>query len=55
LIDLPRVSDELYHTARVLRIFTVERREISAAPVLELLNQAPAELARRIARPGSLL
>ena len=55
LIDLPRVSDELYHTARVLRIFTVERREIAVAPVLELLGLEPAQLASRIARPGSLL
>jgi HD superfamily phosphohydrolase len=55
LIDLPRVSDELYHSARMLRIFTVERREIAAAPVLELLSLPPAELARRIARSETLL
>lgn len=29
LIDLPRVADELYRTARVLRVFTLERREVS--------------------------
>jgi hypothetical protein len=39
----------------MLRIFTVERREIAAAPVLELLSLPPAELARRIARSETLL
>jgi HD superfamily phosphohydrolase len=55
LIDLPRVSEELYHSARVLRIFTIERREIAAAPVLDLLGLQPAEINLRIARPQSLL
>lgn len=39
LIDLPRLAEELYATTRVLRVFTLERREIEAGPVLErLLN-----------------
>jgi HD superfamily phosphohydrolase len=55
LIDLPRVSDELYHSARVLRVFAVERREISPAPVLDLLRLTAAQLSSRLARPEALL
>jgi hypothetical protein len=40
LVDLPRVTGELYRTARVLRVFTFERRQLSAETVLS-----------RIARP----
>ena len=29
LIDLPSLAEELYRTARVLRLFTFERREVS--------------------------
>lgn len=42
LLDLPRVAQELYSSARVLRVFTFERREVSADSVLE-----------RITRPAS--
>ncbi|MEX2049369.1 MAG: hypothetical protein WEB90_07310, partial [Gemmatimonadota bacterium] len=42
LLDLPRVAQELYSTARVLRVFTFERREVSADAVLD-----------RITRPAS--
>jgi uncharacterized protein len=55
LIDLPRVADELYHSARVLRVFTIERREIRAAPILALLALPPRELARRVDQPMPLL
>ncbi|HEU4752248.1 MAG TPA: hypothetical protein VFU47_03995, partial [Armatimonadota bacterium] len=55
IIDLPRVSEELYHSARVLRVFSVERRAIPPAPVLDLLRMIPAELTRRLARPEALL
>ncbi|HSW31243.1 MAG TPA: HD domain-containing protein [Longimicrobiales bacterium] len=41
LLDLPRVAGELYSTARVLRVFTFERRELDVDRVLE-----------RITRPG---
>ena len=37
LIDLPRLARELYRTARVLRLFTFERREVSPDWVLERL------------------
>ena len=42
LVDLPRVARELYGSARVLRVFTFERRDLDAARVLE-----------RITRPSS--
>lgn len=42
LVDLPRVARELYAAARVLRVFTLERRELDRERVLE-----------RISRPAS--
>jgi hypothetical protein len=39
LLDLPRVSQELYSSARVLRVFTFERREVSADSVLERITR----------------
>jgi hypothetical protein len=39
LLDLPRVAHELYSTARVLRVFTFERREVSADTVLERITR----------------
>jgi hypothetical protein len=38
-VDLPRVARELYGTARVLRVFTFERRELDAARVLEKITR----------------
>jgi hypothetical protein len=49
LIDLPRVSGELYHTARVFRVFATERREVAPEEVLPLLALPPAELRSRLA------
>ncbi|MHB1191419.1 MAG: HD domain-containing protein [Longimicrobiales bacterium] len=42
LLDLPRVARELYSTARVLRVFTFERRELDADRVLELITRPGA-------------
>ena len=39
LLDLPKVARELYTTARVLRVFTFERREISAEQVLDRITR----------------
>ena len=39
LLDLPRVAHELYSTARVLRVFTFERRELSIERVLERITR----------------
>jgi HD superfamily phosphohydrolase len=55
LIDLPRVSDELYHTARVFRVFTVEAREVDGAALLDALRLSAADLPERLAAPEALL
>ena len=39
MLDLPKVAHELYTTARVLRVFTFERREVSAEQVLERITR----------------
>ncbi len=54
-IDLPRVSDELYHTARVLRVFTTERRQLEERPILELLGQSSTEIRARLDAGAPLL
>jgi hypothetical protein len=41
-VDLPRVASELYGTARVLRVFTFERRTLDADRVLEKITR-PAQ------------
>ena len=38
LIDLPKLAEELYRTARVLRLFTFERREVRPEWLLERLS-----------------
>jgi hypothetical protein len=39
MLDLPKVAQELYSTARVLRVFTFERREVSTEQVLERITR----------------
>ena len=39
ILDLPKVARELYTTARVLRVFTFERRELSAEQVLDRITR----------------
>ncbi len=39
LLDLPRVAEDLYQAARVLRVFTFERRELATERVLEKITQ----------------
>ena len=39
VIDLPRVAEELYRTARVLRVFTFFRRSLSRSTFLESLRR----------------
>jgi uncharacterized protein len=41
LIDLPRLAEELYRTSRVLRVFTMERRELSAEAFVAGLAGTP--------------
>jgi hypothetical protein len=56
LIDLPRVADELYRTARVLRLFTLGgRRQVGAEALAELATATSAAVAARIERGGGLL
>jgi len=43
VIDLPRVAQELYRTARVLRVFTMERRHLSMDAFLDKLTPDPGE------------
>ena len=53
--DLPRVADKLYHSARVFRVFTLERREIDEKSVVDLLRCEPAVLEGRIQSESPLL
>ncbi len=39
IVDLPRVAKGLYSAARVLRVFTLERREVDADRVLEKITR----------------
>jgi hypothetical protein len=39
VVDLPRVARELYETARVLRVFTLERRQLDRSQVLERITR----------------
>jgi len=39
LVDLPRVARELYTTSRVLRVFTLERREVSRDLILQKITR----------------
>ena len=39
LLDLPRVAQELYTSARVFRVFTLEHREVSAENVLDRITR----------------
>jgi len=55
LIDLPRIADQLYHSARVLRVFTTERRTIDAGSLLAVLRQDEQELAGTLDAGGPLL
>jgi HD superfamily phosphohydrolase len=55
LIDLPRLADELYYTARAFRVFTVERRQVAGEKALALLSLSPAEVAARLESGAPLL
>lgn len=54
-MNLPRLSDELYRTARWLRVFTARRESLPGAALLELLQRPPRELAEAIASGLPLL
>jgi uncharacterized protein len=46
LIDLPRIADQLYHSARVFRVFSTERRRLDAPVIEELMRMSEGELER---------
>ncbi len=53
LIDLPRVGRDLYHAARVFRVFTWPRIELARPErVLELVTAPEAEIADLVGRAG---
>ncbi|MFL5574861.1 MAG: HD domain-containing protein [Gemmatimonadaceae bacterium] len=54
-INLPRLSEELYRSARWLRVFVAHRRTVPRAPVLEVLHRPPAELRSAIAEGRALI
>jgi HD superfamily phosphohydrolase len=43
VVDLPRVARELYQTARVLRVFTLERRQLDRSQVLKRITRPVEE------------
>jgi hypothetical protein len=43
-MNLPRLSEELYRSARWLRVFTVRRMEAPTARLLRVLQRPPTEL-----------
>jgi len=49
-INLPRLSDELYQSARRLRVLTVDRAPVPHAPLLAALRLPAAEVRERLAR-----
>jgi HD superfamily phosphohydrolase len=54
-INLPMLSEQLYRSARWLRVFVATRKELPRGPLLELLR-APAEVVRaRVAAGAALL
>ncbi|HEU0013570.1 MAG TPA: HD domain-containing protein [Longimicrobium sp.] len=55
LIEVPRVADELYHTARQFRVFTTARRQVDAARVLEVLAMEPPAARARLGAAEAVL
>jgi hypothetical protein len=54
-LGLPRVADELYRSARRLRIFTAGSPKAPLDGVLDLLSHSAAELEQRLMRNDNLL
>jgi len=55
VINLPKLSEEFYRSARWLRIFTCRRLELSRDAVLSLVRRDPADVRRDIAGGRPLL
>ena len=54
-INLPRLSDELYRSARRLRVYTVDRTPVPEAPMLALVTSSRDAVRARLDRGQSLL
>jgi hypothetical protein len=54
-IDLPKLSQELYRSARWLRVFTANRTEIPEAPLLRFLRRPVAEVRAMVEAGEKLL
>ena len=54
-INLPKLSEELYRSARWLRVFTCERRVVDRRAVLALVTLPAAEVRTRLAEGAPLL
>lgn len=54
-INLPRLSDELYRSARQLRVFVADRGAVDAERVLPILRMPADEVRDRLSRGVSLL
>ena len=56
LIGLPRIADELYRTARVLRVFVLGKRvQLRKESVVALAFMSEGEVAARVAKGASLV
>ena len=55
LIDLPRVADELYHSARAFRVFATERRPLDPSALLRVLRRSGNELEDLLRSPAPIL
>lgn len=54
-INLPRLSDELYRSARRLRVFTADRAAVPESALLAMLQQDAAQVRERLDRDLPLL
>jgi uncharacterized protein len=53
-INLPKLSEELYRSARWLRVYTASRRSLDGRDVLALVHRSAHETRERLARGESL-
>jgi uncharacterized protein len=54
-INLPKLSEEFYRSARWLRVFTIRRMALDRAAVLSLLTRSAGEVRRRLSDGRQLL
>ncbi len=54
-INLPRLSDELYQSARRLRVFTTDRAPVPEAAIMALVARSADDVRALLGRGGSLL